>query len=119
MKELLKVTLSEINAKDFGILLFYSSNCKYCEQIKPTFEAYAEQYPQLQFAKIEASEGLDYYMQYAEENEDKTKKVALPSFYVHHKAAVSPENPYGFVGGFDGASEEELKAVCENIAVLS
>ena len=39
------------------------------------------------------------------------KKTLFPSFYVHHKAAITDDNQYGFIGGFEGASTEDLDAV--------
>jgi len=142
LKSLKKEELKELNSKPFSILLFYADGCKYCELVKPIFEDFSEKYPNIMFAKIELKEGDAYYTKYAEQeqeviyeaegtdgntkaipqfNEDGSPKMvykyAIPSFYVHHADAISDENPYGFIGGFDGLNEDELRLVCEQIEV--
>jgi len=52
-------------------------------------------------------------------NEDGTpkmvRKYAVPAFYVHHTEAIAENNEYGFIGGFNGALEDELRTVCDQI----
>lgn len=151
MLELKKEDISKINNKPFGIILFYAEGCHHCQRIKPIFDSYSEQYPEIQFAKIEMTDGLEYYNKFAEEDQDviyetvkdangneirdendkpiinivpqfnedgspkMTKKYAIPAFYVHHVEAIAENNEFGFVGGFSGALEDELKMVCEQI----
>ena len=43
------------------------------------------------------------------------KKYSVPSFYVHHTKAITNENDYGFVGGFDGNNPAEARAILEQI----
>ena len=119
--------------------------------IKPIFDKYSGLYPEIQFAKMEMNEGLEYYNKFAEDDQEvkyevvrdangveikdennkaiinvipqfnddgtpkMTKKYAIPAFYVHHIDAIADNNDYGFVGGFTGALEDELKLVCDQI----
>jgi thiol-disulfide isomerase/thioredoxin len=136
---LTKEELNKIKDKEFGILLFYATGCKYCEISKPLFEEASKNFPQIGFYAIEFNEGKEYYEKFAEDVEDVTyqevkndkgesefvavpnlnedgspkivKKYSFPSFYVHHSKASNPENEYGFIGGWDGATEKDLETV--------
>lgn len=52
-------------------------------------------------------------------NEDGSPKMSvkysIPSFYVHHIAAQSEDNEYGWIGEFVGSSEAELSTICQQI----
>ena len=52
-------------------------------------------------------------------NEDGTpkmvKKYAFPSFYVHHTKAITLENEFGHIGGFDGNSPLEARAILDQL----
>lgn len=52
-------------------------------------------------------------------NEDGSPKMAkkwiVPGFYVHHIDAINPNNPYGFIGGWDGSETVEVESVLNMI----
>lgn len=145
MKYLKKEELNSLQDKEFSILLFYADGCVACQTAKPVFQQASEQFSKVGFYAIEIKEGLEYYNKFAEQeqevmyeaksgysdknnietvavplfNEDGTPKMkikyTIPSFFVHHTKAISEENPTGFVGGWEGASRQELEQVIELI----
>jgi len=42
-------------------------------------------------------------------------KYVIPNFYVFAKEAISDDDEFGFVGGFDGAAPGELQVVLESL----
>lgn len=142
MEDIKLEQLAKVNEKEFGIILFYADGCHHCKRVKPIFEDYSNRIDSIKFLTMDINEGKDYYDKYAERiseiiyepiegsndlravaqfNEDGTPKMVIkysvPGFFVHHKQAITEENKYGFIGGFDGANPEELDAIVSQLLI--
>lgn len=143
VKTLTKDDFNKIQETNVSLVLFYAEGCPHCEGLKPKFEEYAKAFPELGFYQIDIAQGYEEYVKYAEKepevkyeavegsedvkeipvlddqgNPVMSYKISVPSVYVYHKANVTADNPLGFVGGADGATDEEIFAIIQGFLGL-
>jgi hypothetical protein len=116
MIELKKDTLDLIKQERVSVLLVYMDGCAACQMVKGPFEDLSKAFPNISCFKGNLGEVSEFYLQFADENPNvideatgkPAKKVVAPMFYVFVKEEQSEENPWGWVGGIDGADINSL-----------
>jgi thiol-disulfide isomerase/thioredoxin len=99
------------------VMLIYANGCPACEAIKPIYEQVQKDFPGIQFESHEINTVQGMYFRYADKDpETGAAKVVIPNFFIFDEKLATDDNEAGFVGGFEGASEEELRFVLNAIA---
>lgn len=110
------VNLDLVREPELSVLMIYADGCKHCQTIKPVYEELEKQYSEsMNFFMVDINHSLEFYEMYAEVDDFGKVKYIIPSFYIFHREAQSPENEFGFIGGIDGANTDELIATLELI----
>jgi len=89
---------------------------KYAEERQEAAYETAKAPDGTEIKNIDGNSIVNAIFQFNEDGSPKmVKKIAAPTFYVHHVKAKGDTNTFGFIGGFDGHSEVELRTICDQI----
>jgi hypothetical protein len=121
MRNISKDTLDLIKSEKVSVLLVYMEGCYACGMIKEPYKTMSNNFNNISFFKGEFNDINEFYLQFADENPDvydvetqkPAKKVLVPMFYVFVQKEQNEENPWGYVGGIDGADLNTLAHVLQ------
>lgn len=99
------------------VMFIYAEGCAHCQAAKPVFQELKDAHDDLiEFEAAEISTVQPLYEKHAPRNDDGTPKYIIPTFYVFDEDEATPEDPSGFVGGFEGGNPDEIRAVVSALA---